>query len=93
VDVTLKELPLNGNFSYIHKVREGTHIYFFANSGETVLHPEILVRGKLEPLFLDPHTGEEAPVEYEHMDEHDQAYTRIRLSLGPVQSVFIVGQE
>nr|WP_067059668.1 glycosyl hydrolase [Mucilaginibacter sp. L294] len=36
----------NGRFSYLHKVRDGKQIYYFANSTTDVINAEVMLRGK-----------------------------------------------
>lgn len=93
VDITMDNVLENGYFSYIHKVKNNIDIYFFANSSETSICTEILLKGELCPILLDPHTGKEAPANYEHIMHNIQAYTKINISLEPVRSIFVLDQK
>lgn len=79
-----------GNFSYIHKVMEGRHIYFFANSSDTPVDVPVRMRGRLALERWDPHTGEISACEATIATEAACDTTRIRLRLAPVRSVFLV---
>ena len=45
-------------FSYIHKVKEDRHIYYFANSSDESISCKLVFKGKLKLGQWDPHTGE-----------------------------------
>lgn len=77
---------------YIHKIKDGAHIYFFANIGETPADTEVRLRGLMEIEAWDPHTGRAGHIEYtyEKQDLHD--ITRINLTLPPTKSVFLIGK-
>jgi len=82
-----------GNVSYIHKVVEGRSVYFFANSSETAVDTVVRLRGRLEPELWDPHTGIVSAAEFTAGTEHAQPTCRVRLRLGAVRSVFLVGKK
>jgi hypothetical protein len=93
-DVAWEDAPqiAGGNLSYIHKVVAGREVYFFANSSDTPIETHVRLRGQLQLERWDPHTGKIAAAESAPLTEGDQPITRVLLSLGPVQSVFLVGQ-
>lgn len=78
---------------YIHKVKNGAHIYLFANIDEKGLDTHVRLRGRMELKAWDPHTGKVQPAEYTHETEADQSVTRLRLALAPRKSLFLVGRE
>ncbi len=78
---------------YIHKVKNGIHIYLFANIDPTALDTHILLRGRLVLEAWDPHTGNVRPVQYAHEIEGDCVVTRVRLTLPPVRSLFFLGRQ
>lgn len=80
-----------GMLSYLHKVKDGAHIYYFANSSDDQVDTWIRLRGKHALQLWDPHTGAITPVEYSHKRQKEQDITRVRMVLGPVKSVFLVG--
>jgi hypothetical protein len=92
-DVVWEESPqiVGGNLSYLHKVVEGREVYFFANSSDSPVDTHVRLRGTLQLEQWDPHTGKMAAIESAHLVVHDQPVTRVRLSLAPVQSTFLVG--
>ena len=92
-NLTMDNVLENGYSSYIHKVKNNIDIYFFANSSETSICTEILLKGELCPILLDPHIGKEAPANYEHIMHNIQAYTKINISLEPVRSIFVLDQK
>jgi hypothetical protein len=81
----------NGNLSYIHKVVEGRDFYFVGNSSDDVVDTFIELRGKHRLECWDPHTGQISACESEAIARNGCDVTRVRLSLAPVDSVFLVG--
>ncbi len=79
-----------GNLSYIHKVNEGRHIIFIGNSSDQKVDNWLRLRGKLTPELWDPHDGKITPIECQHIKMKDGIATRVRVSLDPVRSVFLV---
>lgn len=56
-DVQLPGIKVTGgNFSYIHKRREGMDVYFLANSSDTPVRGEVRLRGGGPVWRLDPRT-------------------------------------
>lgn len=82
-----------GNFSYIHKIKEGRHIYFFANSSDVSVNTYVKLRSKLIPEVWNPHKGEKSVSEYQHIKDRDNFVTRVRIELPPVKSLFITAYE
>jgi len=82
-----------GKFSYIHKIKDGKDIYYFANSSNEMIDTEVLLRGNLKIEKWDPHTGETLkPATQIALTDEDQNLTRVQLKLPPVHSVFLVGK-
>jgi hypothetical protein len=52
----------------------------------------VRLRGKVTPEAWDPHTGQFSIPQYSHIVEDGQPLTRVKLSLSPVHSVFIIGK-
>jgi hypothetical protein len=77
---------------YIHKVKNDTHTYLFANLEPTPLDTYVRLRGRLELEAWDPHTGEVRPADYTHERENDCDVTRVKLTLPAVRSVFLLGK-
>ena len=71
-DVEIKEPPMwpvklypdyEGALTYIHKVKDGRDIYFFANSRDTAVDTRVVLRGAKKLELWNPHTGERRPAE------------------------------
>jgi len=81
----------DGVFSFVHKIKDGKHIYFFANSSDDEVSTYARVRGRIKPELWDPYTGEMVNLkDVRYIREHGKIYTRFPLKLDPVRSVFIV---
>ncbi len=76
-----------GHLTYLHKVIDGRDIYFFANSSDTPVATSVRLRGRLRLQRWDPHTGTIEP----QPSQIEGETTRVPLALGPVSSVFFVG--
>jgi len=79
-----------GNLSYIHKVKEGRELYFFANSSDQEVDIWVRFRGKLDLELWNPHDGKIGPGEYTHISGKSGVVTRVRVKLAPAHSVFLV---
>jgi hypothetical protein len=77
---------------YIHKLKDKTEVYFFANLGAQDADASVRLRGKIKPESWDPHTGRFAIPHFSYAIEDGQPVTKIKLTLNPVRSVFIVGK-
>ena len=77
----------DGALTYIHKVKGGHDIYFFANSSQQDIDTKIVLRGKKSLKAWDPHTGTVgAPVEATPAE----GTTSVRLKLPSTTSVFLI---
>ena len=47
-----------GKFNYIHKIKDGKHIYFFSNSSDETVSTTVFLRGKLQPEKWNPYNGQ-----------------------------------
>lgn len=82
-----------GYFSYLHKIHKDKDIYFFANSSDEAIDTEVLLRGKLKLKRWDPHTGEIAAInDLSKVVINGETYTKCKLNLKGVQSVFFLNQ-
>jgi len=79
-----------GMLSYIHKVKDGRSIYFFANSSDELVDTEVTLRGKLKLERWDPRTGDITPLRTTDVVENGQPFSKAKLELDPVESVFFV---
>ena len=79
----------DGALTYIHKVKAGRDIYFFANSSKQAVDTEVILRGKKALAVWNPHNGkQEAAV----VTSASKDATRLRLRLAPVTSLFYISQ-
>jgi hypothetical protein len=78
-----------GLLSYLHKVKQGRHFYYFANSSDDPIDIQVRLRGCLNLHAWNPHEGTIRAIEGEHLTEFGRGFTRVRLELGPVRSLFI----
>ena len=53
----------DGALTYIHKVKNGRDIYFFANSSPKSIDTKVVLRGKKPLRIWNPHTGAQEEVE------------------------------
>lgn len=83
-----------GKFNYIHKIKDGKHIYFFTNSSDEEIDTEVVLCGKLKLENWNPHNGILSELESTlYVKEGTQNFTKCNLTLGAVSSVFWVGEE
>jgi len=85
------EIDSNQALRYMHRVKDKADMYFFANIGDKAADASVRLRGKIKPESWDPHTGKFSMPEYAHTVEDGQPVTRIKLTLSPVHSLFIIG--
>lgn len=84
----------NGEISYIHKIKENRNIYYIANSTNEAISTFIELRGQMIPEFWFPDNGKIIPVSNAvSVRRGGQVYTRFRLELPAVKSVFIVEKQ
>ena len=94
-DVIFKDNPIlktdMGKFNYIHKIKDGKHIYFLTNSSDETITTDVLFRGRFRPQEWNPHNGtisKETPHNYIVKNGH--VYTSIQLNLEAVKSLFFI---
>ncbi len=85
-----KEGKHSGMLSYLHKIKDGRNIYFFANSTDEAVATDIVLRGTLTLQSWNPDDGHITGIESTAVIENGSPCTRVRLELGPVRSVFFV---
>lgn len=78
---------------YIHKVNDGTHVYLFANIGGKPIDTHAKLRGRMELEAWDPHTGQIVPAESTPEVEAGCDVTKVRLTVPPTKSIFILGKD
>lgn len=83
---------IEGMLQYIHKVKDGRDVYFFANSSDFEAEFDVQLRGGFKTLeFWCPHTGEITAIPEENVKRGENTAT-VRVKLPAVRSVFVVGQ-
>jgi hypothetical protein len=87
------DITSNPKLRYIHRVKDGTDVYFFANPGDQPADATVRLRGKFTPEAWDPHSGTFAKPEFTHTAQDGQPVTTVKLTLGPVRSCFIIGKK
>ncbi|MCL5019296.1 MAG: hypothetical protein M1426_02310 [Patescibacteria group bacterium] len=100
LDVDIKQtiVPLktgkdyDGALTYIHKVKNGHDIYFFANSTMQNMESEVVLRGKKNLAIWNPHSGEKLPAQMGNEKAGAEDVTKIRLVLPPVTSLFYISE-
>jgi len=87
-------VPMNrdyaGALTYIHKVKSGRDIYFFANSTDAAVDATMVLRGNKNLAIWDPHSGQKKSADVTASETADQWVTTTRLTLQPLTSVFYV---
>ena len=82
-----------GALTYIHKVKNGRDIYFFANSSEKRVDTNVVLRGRKQVTIWNPHTGEKEQTKLTHAKVGGAEVTTVRLVLPPVESRFYIQEE
>ncbi|SPE32854.1 hypothetical protein SBA3_1920034 [Candidatus Sulfopaludibacter sp. SbA3] len=75
-----------GALTYIHKVKDGRDLYFFANSSPASIDTKVVLRGARPLRVWNPHTGEQQPAEFTQGND----VTTVHLLLPPVSSLFYI---
>jgi len=83
------DYPVNKNLRYIHKVVNGSNVYYIANIGNSVIETRIQLKGIHHPEVWDPHTGTVTQIvatsEIGNM-------TSLPLKLVPYHSAFLISK-
>ena len=83
-----------GKFSYIHKVKDGRDIFYFANSSDESIDTDVFLRGNFHLERWNPHSGTiTSSFHTERIEKHGVTYTKFNLKLSPVRSVFFVSSK
>jgi hypothetical protein len=88
-----RRMAYNGALTYIHKVKNGRDIYFFANSSEKPVDAKVVLRGKKDLRIWNPHTGNPQQAELTTGEANGQPVTTVRLVLPPVTSLFYIQEQ
>lgn len=98
VDIQQPMAPLRrgneyeGALTYIHKVKNGRDIYFFANSSPKDVDTKVVLRGKKSLRIWNPHTGDQETAEFTQGEANGEPVTTVRLVLPSVSSLFFIGE-
>jgi hypothetical protein len=79
-----------GALTYIHKVKNGRDIYFFANSSSAAIDTKVALRGKKDLRIWNPHTGGQEAAEFTQAEAGGQPVTTVHLVLPSVSSRFFI---
>jgi hypothetical protein len=77
---------------YLHKVREGKDLYFFANAKGKEYSGVVALKGSFALFWMDPYTGKITKAFVRTEQRKGQAYTVVDLKLAPIRSVFLVSR-
>lgn len=80
----------DGALTYLHKVKDGRGIYFFANSTDQPVDTKVVLRGKRALKIWDPQTGDPRPAEFTIEAVNGQPVTTVHLAMPPVTALFYV---
>jgi len=98
-DVNIHEKPwpvktgidYDGALTYIHKVKQGRDIYFFANSSEKHIDTIVTLCGRKSLIIWNPHSGQIQPADYHHTTTNaGRPTTNLQLTLPAVSSRFFI---
>ncbi len=81
-----------GALTYIHKVKNGRDMYFFANSSPDSIDTKVFLRGRKSLRIWNPHTGELQVAQFMLGEANGQGITTVRLVLPSVTSLFFIGE-
>ena len=84
-----REIKGGGMFGHIHKQKDGSDIYFFANATDIPYCGDVFIKGKhrLEEWSVN---GKTKKLKCEYITQRGAEYTKIRLSLESGESTLIV---
>lgn len=83
----------DGALTYIHKVKDGRDIYFFANSSPKAVDTKVVLRGDRVLTVWNPHTGGQERAEFTPGEAAGERITTVHLTLPSVSSLFFVGAD
>ena len=84
------ELEAGHELNYIHKELKNQSVYYFANLKDQPYQANVVLRGKLKPVLLNPHTGQRMKVAYEHKRVSGMETTTVTLPVEKHSSVFLI---
>ncbi|NQV34779.1 MAG: hypothetical protein HQ515_18950, partial [Phycisphaeraceae bacterium] len=78
---------------YIHKIKDGQGIYFFANLSKRPISTWVELRGPVSPEVWNPHTGNISAPQSSRVKRGDSDVTRVKIELPVTGSLFIVNKD
>ncbi|MCL4177953.1 MAG: hypothetical protein KJ072_09440 [Verrucomicrobia bacterium] len=78
---------------YLHKRADSRHLFFFANLNPELRESMVTLRGRHDLEAWDPHTGEVTRVQATQFRSADTDFTRVRLTLPHLKSVFLISAD
>jgi hypothetical protein len=79
-----------GALTYIHKVKDGRDLYFFANSSPKAIDTNVVLSGAKSLRIWNPHTGLQERAEFSQGEAGGHPVTTVRLVLPSVSSLFFI---
>jgi hypothetical protein len=79
-----------GALTYIHKVKDGRDLYFFANSSPKAIDTSVVLSGAKSLRIWNPHTGLQERAEFSQGEANRKPVTTVRLVLPSVSSLFFI---
>ncbi len=83
-------MEYDGSLTYIHKVKDGHDLYYFANSTEADVDTQVVLRGDKKLERWNALTGEKEACEATVSGEGDKTITTVRLKLPPLTAAFFI---
>ncbi|MBQ9813996.1 MAG: hypothetical protein IJM54_11885 [Thermoguttaceae bacterium] len=84
------DYPIDGMFQYMHKVKNGLDVYYFANSSNSPAKFAATLRGQFDALETwNPLTGVITWIESTF--DPEKGTTTVKLELNPIECVYVVG--
>ena len=84
------DYPVNKDLRYIHKVINGSDVYYFANVGGSYVKTTLHLKGNQTLEAWDPHSGETIKITSTIENKSGTSLTSLPLNLTPFHSVFLI---
>ncbi|GEM_PF-163518 len=84
------DFPEGNSLNYIHKVYNGQSIYYFANLNNKSTRSKVIIKGKIKPIILNPHTGEQSNIHYAYETRQGIDVTSVNLDIPYNTSLFLI---
>ncbi len=89
------DYEIDGMFQYMHKVKNGLDVYFFANSSNNPADFVATLRGTFKTLeFWNPINGEITTIDSSLIKvDEEKGTTSVRMSLKSIECLYVVGEK